>query len=106
LCGHEHFLKTTVFGLMGMMPDMVMLLVGANAGVQKMTREHLGLTAALQLPVIVVVTKIDMAPKHILDDSLKRVDRVLRLASRKKFVVNDVEEARAAAAAMTSGNVA
>jgi GTPase len=106
LCGHEHFLKTTVFGLMGMQPDMVMLLVGANAGVQKMTREHLGLTAALQLPVIVVVTKIDMAPKHILEDSLKRVDRVLRLASRKKFSVNDAEEAKAAAAAMTSGNVA
>ena len=56
LCGHEHFLKTTVFGLMGMMPDLVMLLVGANAGVQKMTREHLGLTAALSLPVVIVVT--------------------------------------------------
>jgi len=106
LCGHEHFLKTTVFGLMGMMPDMVMLLVGANAGVQKMTREHLGLTAALQLPVIMVVTKIDMAPKHILEDSMKRVDRVLRLASRKRFLVSDATDAKAAAAAMTSGNVA
>jgi GTPase len=106
LCGHEHFLKTTVYGLMGMAPDLVMLLVGANAGVQKMTREHLGLTAALQLPVVVVVTKIDMAPKHILEESMKRVDRVLRLASRKKFTVNDIDDARAAAAAMTSGNVA
>ena len=35
LCGHEGFLKTTVFGLMGLMPDVVFLLVGANAGVQK-----------------------------------------------------------------------
>jgi len=106
LCGHEHFLKTTVYGLMGMQADMVMLVVGANAGVQKMTREHLGLTAALQLPVIVVVTKIDMAPQHIMDETMKRIERVLRLAQRKKFTVNDPDEARAAAAAMTSGNIA
>jgi GTPase len=71
-----------------------------------MTREHLGLAAALQLPVIVVVTKIDMAPKHVLEESMKKVERVLRLAARKRFLVNDTEDAKAAAAAMSSVNVA
>jgi hypothetical protein len=37
LCGHERYLKTTVFGLTGMLPDYAMLIVGANMGVSRMT---------------------------------------------------------------------
>ncbi len=32
LCGHEKYLKTTVFGLTGMLPDYGMVVVGANMG--------------------------------------------------------------------------
>jgi GTPase len=34
-----------------------MLMVGANAGIVGMTKEHLGLALALSVPVFVVVTK-------------------------------------------------
>ena len=37
LCGHERYLKTTVFGLTGAVPDFAAIVVGANAGVQRMT---------------------------------------------------------------------
>jgi len=47
LCGHEKYLKTTMFGLVGLMPDYAMIVVGANMGIQKMTREHLGICLAL-----------------------------------------------------------
>lgn len=30
LCGHEKYLKTTIFGLTGLQPDYCMVLVGAN----------------------------------------------------------------------------
>jgi GTPase len=33
--------------------------------------EHLGLTLALNVPVFIVVTKIDMAPPNVLADTLK-----------------------------------
>jgi GTPase len=36
LCGHEKYLKTTLFGLTGLMPDYVILVVGGNMGVQVM----------------------------------------------------------------------
>lgn len=39
----------------------MLLVVAANTGVSTMTREHLGLALALRLPLVVVVTKIDMA---------------------------------------------
>lgn len=71
-----------------------------------MTREHLGLAAALHLPVAVIVTKIDMAPSQILEDSLNRVDRVLRVAGRKKFAIKSMEDAEDAGQAMISGNIA
>merc|ERR1712072_534995 len=35
LCGHERYLKTTVFGLTGAVPDFGAVVLGANAGVQK-----------------------------------------------------------------------
>ena len=50
----------------GHAPDFGMLMVGANAGVVGMTKEHLGLALALSVPVFVVVTKIDMCPQNVL----------------------------------------
>jgi GTPase len=51
-----------MFGLVGLMPDYAMLIVGANMGVSRMTREHLGISLALGVPIFFVVTKIDLAP--------------------------------------------
>ena len=58
LCGHEKYLKTTLFGLTGLMPDYCMLVVGSNMGVQVMTREHISIACALNLPMFVAVTKV------------------------------------------------
>jgi GTPase len=65
LCGHEKYLKTTIFGLVAMVPDYSMIIVGANMGVQKMTREHLGLSLFLGVPFIIVLSKIDIAPQNV-----------------------------------------
>ena len=37
-----------------------MLMIGSNAGMIGMAKEHLGLSLALHVPVFVVLTKIDM----------------------------------------------
>ena len=47
-------------------------MVGANAGIVGMTKEHLGLALALSVPVFVVVTKIDMCPPNVLQVNLTR----------------------------------
>lgn len=41
--------------------DYAMLVVSGVAGVQRMTREHLAIALALQLPLFVVMTKSDVA---------------------------------------------
>jgi len=60
LAGHERYLRTTVFGLTGCAPDYVMLMVGGNAGLIGMSKEHLGIAVSLGVPVMVIITKIDM----------------------------------------------
>eukprot|EP00095_Tigriopus_kingsejongensis_P005109 snap_masked-scaffold161_size295871-processed-gene-1.3 protein:Tk05109 transcript:snap_masked-scaffold161_size295871-processed-gene-1.3-mRNA-1 annotation:"gtp-binding protein 1" len=87
LAGHEKYLKTTVFGMTGHAPDFGMLMVGANAGIVGMTKEHLGLALALSVPVFVVVTKIDMCPPNVLQETLKLLVRILKSQGCRKFPV-------------------
>lgn len=87
LAGHEKYLKTTVFGMTGHAPDFSMLMVGANAGVVGMAKEHLGLALALNVPVYVVVTKIDMCPPNVLQETLKMLQKLLKSPGCRKIPV-------------------
>ena len=78
LCGHEKYLKTTMFGLVGLMPDYSMIVVGANMGVSRMTREHLGISLALGIPLFIVITKIDLAPQPKYEETLATLNKILK----------------------------
>ena len=47
--------------------------------------EHLGLALALNVPVFVVVTKIDMCPPNVLQETLKLLSRVLKSPGCRKI---------------------
>ena len=87
LAGHERYLKTTVFGMTSALPDYVMLMVGANAGLVGMSKEHLGIALALGIPVAVVITKVDMCPPHILERTMQQVQKVLQSPGCRKAPV-------------------
>ena len=94
LCGHEKYLKTTMLGLVGMVPDYVMIVVGANMGISKMTREHLGVTLALKIPFFVVLTKVDMCPDNIFNETMESLLKILKSGgvNRKPIVIKGEEE--------------
>ncbi|KAI8976847.1 P-loop containing nucleoside triphosphate hydrolase protein [Pilobolus umbonatus] len=85
LAGHEKYLKTTVFGLTGSAPEFAMLMVGANAGMIGMAKEHLGLALSLGIPVFVVITKIDRCPDHVLKNTIKELTTLLKSKSCRKM---------------------
>lgn len=87
LAGHERYLKTTIFGMTGHVPDFAMLMIGSNAGIIGMTKEHLGLALALNVPVFVVVTKIDMCPANVLQDTMRLLTRILKSPGCRKIPV-------------------
>ena len=61
--------------------------VGSNAGIVGMTKEHLGLALALSVPVFVVVTKIDMCPPNVLQETMKLLTRILKSPGCRKIPV-------------------
>lgn len=85
LAGHEKYLKTTVFGMTGHCPDYAMLMIGSNMGIIGMTKEHLGLSLALNIPVFVVITKIDMCPPNVLQETLKTLLKILKSPGCRKI---------------------
>lgn len=87
LAGHEKYLKTTIFGMTGNNPDFVMLIVGANSGIVGMTKEHLGLALALNVPVFLIVSKIDMCPPNVLAETLNTIQRLLKSPGCRKIPV-------------------
>lgn len=62
LAGHERYLKTTLYGLTSGAPSCVILMVGANAGLIGMSKEHLAIALALSVPVVVCITKVKSNP--------------------------------------------
>jgi len=106
LCGHEKYLKTTIFGLTCIKPDFAVVIVGANHGPLKMTKEHLGLCVALGIPVIVVITKIDMCPPQVLKTTEKKVARILKMGKRKQYCVRTMKDAETAVSTLPSNRIA
>jgi GTPase len=78
LCGHEKYLKTTMFGLVGLLPDYSMIIVGANMGVSRMTKEHLGISLALKVPIFIVITKIDICPQNVYEETKGTLIKILK----------------------------
>lgn len=78
LCGHEKYLKTTMFGLTGLVPDYSMIVVGLNMGIQKMTKEHMGITIGLKIPFFLVMTKVDICPENIYTETLDKMKKLIR----------------------------
>ena len=76
LCGHEKYLKTTLYGIMGYYPDYAVVIIGANRGILQMTREHTKILHHLKIPMIIALTKTDLIEK-ICEGSDKNPEEML-----------------------------
>jgi len=85
LAGHEKYLKTTVFGFTGNIPDYAVVVIGANMGVTRMTKEHIGLCLALKIPIFICVTKIDICPENVLKQTISTIHKILKLPGVRKL---------------------
>lgn len=80
LAGHEKYLKTTILGLASSFPDVCFIIVGANMGISRMTREHIFLCITLKIPFIIIITKIDICDnrQNVLDDTIQNINKLLK----------------------------
>lgn len=85
MAGHEKYLRTTVFGLLSSSPNYCLLMVAANNGLVGMSKEHLGIALALNVPVMVVVTKIDICPPNILEETIAQITKIMKSPGARKI---------------------
>jgi len=92
LCGHEKYLKTTLFGVTGLFGDYGLVIVGANMGLCGMTKEHLGLLISNKIPFLTVMTKVDICPENIMLETKKELMRLAK-SNKKELIFFEEEEA-------------
>ena len=87
LAGHKKYLRTTINGISGYLIDYALLIINANSGIQTMTKEHIALVLNLKIPIIIVYTKIDMAPKNVYLSNLRFINNFFK-DKLKRTVIN------------------
>ncbi|MDS0299562.1 GTP-binding protein [Halogeometricum sp. S1BR25-6] len=86
--GHEPWLRTTIRGLVGQRLDYGLLVVAADDGPTKTTREHLGILLAMELPTVVALTKVDAVSDERVQEVEREVERLLRDVGRTPLRVD------------------
>lgn len=74
LCGQDKYFTTTASGISGMWPDYAIVVISPTRGIVPMTRQHFKMLMSYNIPVLVVVTRVDMA----LEESCKITDRDIK----------------------------
>lgn len=101
LCGHEKYLKTTLYGIMGYYPDYAVVIIGANRGILQMTREHTKILHHLKIPMIIALTKIDLIeniclgtdknPEEMLINLVGDIKKIYAKGNYDVMDMNDIE---------------
>jgi elongation factor 1-alpha len=92
LCGHEKYLKTTLFGITGHYPDYAILFISGNNGIMKMTREHMGILLYMNIPFIILITRVDITQKGMYDRTISTLDKILKKFKRKLKMINTMDD--------------
>lgn len=73
-------------------------------GIIGMTKEHLGLSLALNVPVFVVLTKIDICPPNVLQDTINILLKILKSPGCRKlpYMVENIDDVVTCALNFTS----
>jgi GTPase len=82
-------------------------MVAANNGLIGMSKEHLGIALALNVPVMVVITKVDICPPQILEQTITQLSKILKSPGARKipvFIKNREECINTAVSSMNSSS--
>lgn len=96
LCGHEKYFKTTILGLTSSFPDLCLILIAANTGINIMTQEHIFLCVTLNIPFAIIITKIDICNnrQNILQNTINSVNKLLKMPGLRRipYKINNLDD--------------
>ena len=91
--GHEPWLRTTIRGIVGQKLSYGLLAIAADQGPTHITREHLGIILAMELPVMVAMTKVDIVTSEKNLEVQQQIFELLKLVGRIPFMVKSIKDA-------------
>lgn len=91
--GHEPWLRTTIRGIVGQKLDYGLVTIAADQGPTHITKEHLGIILAMDIPVIVAITKIDMVTKEKIKEVKEKVFELLKMVGRVPYMIKSEKDA-------------
>ena len=93
LAGHKKYLKTTIFGLTSLCSDYCLILINANSGINHMTMEHIGICINLKIPFIIVVTKMDITPINIINETMTKINNICKNKIKKtSYIIKNITD--------------
>jgi elongation factor 1-alpha len=89
LCGHEKYLKTTVRGIASYFPDYGCVIVSPQREVTDMTTQHYKMLISHNIPIFIVVTRVDVSLEEQYNRTLKSIERMCKKSgSQKVDIIN------------------
>lgn len=90
--GHAPWLRTTIRGLIGQNIDYGILVVAADDGPTHISKEHLGILLAANIPLAVAITKKDLVSKKRIERVIGEIELILKRVGKVPFVVRKIED--------------
>jgi elongation factor 1-alpha len=90
--GHEPWLRTTIRGIVGQKLNYGLITISADQGPTHITKEHLGIIIAMDLPVIVAMTKVDTVTSDKILEIKKEIFDLLKLVGRIPYALKSIED--------------
>lgn len=90
--GHHLWLRTAIRGLVGQSIDYGLLVVAADDGVMPTTKEHLGILLAMDLPIIVCLTKVDKVSKKRAEEVERQIDELLKNVGKVPYRIKTAND--------------
>jgi len=92
--GHEPWLRTTIRGIVGQKLNYGLLVIAADQGPTHITKEHLGIILAMDLPVLVVITKTDLVTSGRVKEVQSEIFELLKLVGRIPYSIRNFQDAQ------------
>ena len=90
LAGHEAYLKTTINGLTSCLPDFAIVCISDK--ITRMTKEHMGLCIAMNIPFVILFTKIDIVPLELTNNVIASIKVILQHSGRKLLYIKEKKD--------------
>jgi len=90
--GHSSWLRTTIRGLVGQSIDYGLLVVAADDSVTFITKEHMGILLAMDIPIIICITKIDKVGSKKIEDAERQIGEQLKHVGRLPYSIKEEKD--------------